>query len=161
MSGDEMKLTVSGKGESPFNCGFFNGYSRLRWVSRETGEDGLPLRVRTPEPVVKCFSPPFPFEAAGKEYTDLAQLTAQETGEWYALDVYGRRVLALSEGFPCFDSWDYEHENRRYRWWIILLPESITLVYHEDESGKITVNEDVLDLSNKCVKALGALGVIE
>ena len=75
-------------------------------------------------------------------------------------DCHGRTVISLSERFPCFDSYDYLYENRHYRWWLIIQPESITRVYAEDGRGKIYVTEDVLDLEPVCVEALKNAGLV-
>ena len=101
--------------------------------------------------------------AAGREYTDVSQLTARredEHGPW-ATDRYGRYVLAVSERFPCFDSADYLYENRYFRWFLLCLDGKFICVYHTDETDTVTVTEDVLDLEEPCWKKINSLKCFE
>lgn len=87
------------------------------------------------------------FVAGGKVYRNLQQLTAQETDiqDLYR-DIYGREVLYLRERFPCFDSFDYLHENRYFRWFYLLAEGTLTEVYFEDERPTVTVTENIQDV---------------
>ena len=54
------------------------------------------------------------------------------------------------ERFPCFDSYDYAHENRYYWWLFIKEKGKLTRIYHADGTHKIQVTEDVRNLEDKC-----------
>ena len=51
--------------------------------------------------------------------------------------------MCFRERFPCFDSFDYLYEHRYYRWYLIKGENTLTLVYHADESKEVTVTEDL------------------
>ncbi len=155
----EMALTVTGKGENVISSLCSRPSSRVMWVSRERGADGNPVRTRVPEQTVTVFETPS-FTAAGKQYSSTAELSSQEAEGNLYTDCYGRTVVYMSEGFPCFDSYDEMYENRRYRWWLIVEPERLTRVYTEDDVKKIYVTEDVCQLENRCVPAMTRLGLI-
>lgn len=124
---------------------------RLEWVSREKDENGIPLRTRTPEPHTETM-PKKAFTAAGKTYSTPRQLVCkwEDRHSSWALDRYGRAVLAVAKRFPCFDSSDYLHENRYFRWFLLCEDGKFTCVYHTDGTGTVTVTEDVLDLEELC-----------
>lgn len=154
----EMYLTVTGTGESV--CAGLSRRSsrRLMWVSAARDADGNPLRTRVPEPGDAEFTTR-EFTAAGKRYASTDELTRTESDGLFT-DLHGRTVVCVTERFPCFDSYDYLYENRYYRWWLIIQPDSITRVYAEDERGTIHVTEDVLDLEADCAEVLKNLGLI-
>ena len=88
------------------------------------------------------------FTAAGKFYWNVKQLTHRQIGEYQSEwcfrpnpiyeDIHGRKVIALRERFPCFDTSDFLHEDRYYRWYYIKHDDGIALVYTVD--GKIEVH---------------------
>jgi len=69
------------------------------------------------------------FVIDGQEYHGLKDLIALKMGTSkstlgnYLFDIfqnkYGKYLLYRSEGFPCFDSSDYAHENRSYHQFMI------------------------------------------
>ena len=128
----EMVLEAAGPGK---RAGYkLASYSTvaLRWVSRERGADGEPLRVREPHESTVKYALAGGFTAAGRRYGALSELfTEHDKTKTFCRDRYGREVLYLVERFPCFDSHDFAYENRFYR------------VYHEDETGSVYVTEDV------------------
>lgn len=130
-----------------YQGGGYYGTERICWVSRETDDGGAPLHTRKPNPSVKEYPSPGVFQAGGKTYTSRNQLTMvkDEDGTW-CKDMYGRQVLCLRERFPCFDSYDFAHENRYYYWYFLRDGDRLTRIYYGDGSRKIIVTEDVEDL---------------
>ena len=120
-----------------------SGYVPLKWVNPEVDDQGLPA--------IELFSTPrkttFPlltgFIAGGKHYTRISQLTARDVKPGLYRDVHGREVICLKERFPCFDSYDFLHENRYYRWFFLRHSNKLTMVYCQDEGKTIEVTEDV------------------
>ena len=104
------------------------------------------------------------FAAAGKLYLSEKQLTHKQIGEYKGAwnykptpiyeDVYGRKVIALYERFPCFDSYDYLHENRYYNWYFIKHGGKIAVVYTEDGRAHVDVCNDLLneDAKDCCIR---------
>lgn len=131
---------------------------RIRWVSREKNELGEPLSVRIPSETSQKFSLFGDFIADGKSYQTWDQLcqTETETPDLYR-DIYGRLVFYTTKLFPCFDSWDYIHENRRYRWFFILGDGKMTRVFYTDGRSKIHVTEDVECIEDDCWEELQKL----
>ena len=123
---------------------------RLKWVSKELGEDGHPIVERRPQESRGRFSLFGGFTAAGRHYTCLEQLVADEaeTSGLY-MDVYGRKVLYTYERFPCFDVYDEMNENRFYRWFHLVEGGKVTVVYYEDNSDIIDVTEDAAAIRGK------------
>ena len=115
-----------------------SSYLALKWVSPEVTR--LPEEAKTTYPVKRGFF------AAGKQYRNLQQLTATEIDKYHYRDIYGRDVIALRELFPCFDSYDYLHENRYYRWFFLRDDQKLTMVYYADERDTLEVTEDVAQL---------------
>ena len=115
-----------------------SGCLALKWVSPEA--ERLPEANKTTYPVNRGFF------AAGKQYRNLQQMTATQIGDYLYHDIYGREVIALRERFPCFDCYDFLHENRYYRWFFLRDDQKLTLVYYEDERGTLDVTEDVSKL---------------
>ncbi len=122
----------------------------VQWVSKKTGEDGRPLSVRTPQESTRKYLKGG-FTVAGKFYVSLAQLTAKrdEYGIWCE-DCYGREVFCVRERFPCFDSSDFIHENRFYRWFFLRENGKLWRVFSADESPLIYVTKDVRMLESGC-----------
>ena len=146
----DMVPRASGKGARVEHSGG-GGYSsagstRIQWVSRETDAEGEPIQERRQSP------------AEVKIYPDLSKLAVHEeqSGPW-ALDMYGRTVLALRERFPCFDSSDLLYEHRYFRWFYLFQDGKLTCVYHTDESHTVTVTEDVLDIEDQCWREMQEL----
>lgn len=99
------------------------------------------------------------FEAAGRKYTGLSQLLAEKTndsGEYK--DIYGRRVFEVKERFPCFDSYDYLHENRYYRWFYIQEDGMLCCIYHADQRDTIKVTENAAKVNERSFKAMKEAG---
>ena len=119
------------------------GAERLLWVSPEQDAEGRPIETREPHEHARTYAYPGGFEAAGRRYKSLTELTATKLDGDYFLDSYGRRVLCIIERFPCFDSHDFAYENRFYRWLFLRENDRLTRVYHEDETGSVYVTEDV------------------
>lgn len=115
--------------------------------------------IRTPEEVKRTFSYPGVFQAGGRPYLSIDQLCDKKLDEdgHICQDVYGREVFAVWERFPCFDSYDYLHENRYYRWFFIHSGDRLTCVYYEDEQETVEVTEDVEKLRERCWKAIQEL----
>ena len=67
----------------------------------------------------------------------------------------------LTERFPCFDSADYLHEDRYFRWYFLCRRGKLTLVYHTDRTPLVAVTEDVRDLEDDCWKRMRELGCFE
>lgn len=130
-----------------------NTYStyKVLWVSREKSSDGGPYFVRNPEEETTEYPKTTGFSAAGKKYLSLRQLTAEteERNNW-CRDCYGREVFCVKERFPCFDSYDYLHENRYYRWFFLRENGKLTRVHYADGQNSIYVTEDVLYLETNC-----------
>ena len=120
----EMVLEAAGPGK---RAGYkLASYSTvaLRWVSRERGADGEPLRVREPHESTVKYALAGGFTAAGRRYGALSELfTEHDKTMTFCRDRCGREVLSLAERFPCVDR--------------------LTRVYHEDETGSVYVTEDV------------------
>lgn len=133
-------------GEGPrlnYPLSSYSSYA-IRWVSREKGADGAPLKVRTPVESTKAFSLSGGFTAAGRHYNSLEQLYVEhDSTKTWCRDCYGREVLYLAERFPCFDSCDFENEDRFYRWFFLRQNDRLTRIHHTDTTRKIYVTEDV------------------
>lgn len=132
-----------------------DGGRQIKWVSA----DGT---VRIPEE--RKINTPYPgfYKAAGKIYVSLKDLCKeQDDSGCLCRDVYGREVLYMAERFPCFDSYDYLYETRKYHWYFIKEGGKLTRIYHADGSGTVQVTEDVRDLENKCIDQMKALNWLE
>ena len=101
------------------------------------------------------------FIAGGKPYLHEKQLIHKQIGEYKGKwnvkptpiyeDIHGRRVIALYERFPCFDSYDFLYENRFFNWYFIKADNKIALVYTVDDSNKIEICDDLLNMdASKC-----------
>ena len=122
---------------------FVSGWVSLEWASRDTNPDGTPAEIRNPEPVTVKGNLLDEIRAAGKlyhHYRDIAISRMAENGLW--ADCFGRQVLCFKERFPCFDSYDYLHENRYYRWCLIREGDKLTVVAYADTQKWVEVTED-------------------
>ena len=153
MKQEKLQVTDS-YGEVAFHHLRWDGGRQIQWVA----DDGI---IRIPEEQKKDFPYPGHFTAAGKTYSCWEELCTDpdETG-FFCKDIYGRQVLYLSERFPCFDSYDYIYETRRYRWFFIKERGKLTRVYCADERGTIQVTEDVQNLENRCREQMQKLNWI-
>lgn len=135
----------------------------IDWVSRKTDSHGNPLYCRTPKPKVHKFLK-FPiFFAAGMPYIFLKELTIfaiDKENDLYR-DIFGRRVLLVTERFPCFDSYDFLYDNRYYRWYYLTHRGRLTCVYSEDGHLLIEVTEDVQVIKERAWKAMVRAGLIQ
>lgn len=131
----------------------------LRWVSREKDADGAPLKVRTPFESTRTFSVNGGFTAAGRHYDSLEQLYVEyDSTKTWCRDCYGREVLYLAERFPCFDSCDFENEDRFYRWFFLRQNDRLTRIHHTDTTGKIYVTEDLRSIERNMWSLMGICG---
>ena len=112
----------------------------LKWVS--------PAGERIPSPKKTTFPLLSGFTAGGKYYLRLRQLIPSGQSTQLQQDVYGREILCLKERFPCFDSYDFLHENRYYRWYFLREGGRLTMVYYRDEGKTVEVTEDVDRISH-------------
>ena len=112
--------------------------------------------TRQPEETKQILPYPAVFQAGGKVYNSIEQLCEEKLDEsgHICRDVYGREVFAQWERFPCFDSYDYLHENRYYRWFYIRSGDQLTCVYYEDQQDRIEITEDVAKLPRRCWEAI-------
>lgn len=111
--------------------------------------------VRLPQPSEKTIFEGNSFSAAGKSYYAWQQLCSERTvKEEVFLDIYGREVFAWKERFPCFDSYDYLHENRYFRWFYIREAGRLCCVYLADGRGTVEVTEDVRFIKDEAWKAM-------
>lgn len=152
----DMALRSVGPGERADYPRCSYGTVRVRWVSRQTGEDGEPVSIREPQPETSE-QPADDFVAAGRHYAELKLIQEKDAGGSWYLDMYGRRVLCVLERFPCFDESDYLYENRYYRWYFLFENGRLTRVQHTDGTPTVTVTEDVSDLERRCWEAIREL----
>ena len=125
---------------------------QIEWVA----DDGA---VRTPEEQDRYFDYPGLFTAAGKKYLSLKLLCIhKDPSSPIGRDIYGREVFCVSKRFPCFDSYDYLHENRYYRWFFIKENGVLTRVYYSDGRPRLRVTEDVQNLENTCLEQMESHG---
>ena len=117
----------------------------------------------SPDSVAPHFDLPaaLPFSAAGKLYLNIGQLYSGEEADGLTTDIHGRQVFYYRERFPCFDSYDYLHEHRYYRWFLLKENGRLTRVYTADESGWLHVTEDVENLERKLTEELKKVGWVE
>ena len=150
-----LELCVVGNGTRVnYEPGGLYGTKCLWWVSEETDEKGDPVYIRESKERTTKYPAALPFKVAGKLYLSLSQLYGGEVTDGVTTDVHGRQILCYRERFPCFDSFDYLHELRYYRWFLLKENGNLTRVYTADESGWIHVTEDVENLENKMVDEL-------
>lgn len=129
------------------------GSSKLEWFNLQTEA------VRRPEPRKQEYLTGLPFQAAGKCYRNLAELTvSQKEGSPWVKDIHGRQVLCLKERFPCFDSYDYLYEHRYNHWLYIREGNVLTQIHWGDERKTFTVTEDVDSLYGSHWEEMKKLG---
>lgn len=128
-------------------------YVNIRYYIQWCQPDGT---VRSQEPTEKVFTYPGVFTAGGRPYTSVSQLCAKklDEGGHICRDIYGREVFVQWERFPCFDSYDYLHENRYYRWFYICSGDQLTCVYYADQRDRLEITEDVQKLPRRCWEAM-------
>lgn len=114
----------------------------IQWVSLETDRDGNPVRVRDPEETTTIYRRNDELTVAGKTYPNFQSFLKHQEGQW-GEDLYGRKVFCIRKKFPCFDSYDYLHEDRYFRWCFLRNGNSLTRVFSTDERDKIYVSEDL------------------
>lgn len=118
---------------------------KVEWVSQETDAEGKPVVVREPEEVTREYSKSAAFSLAGKTYQNLEGFLRKQDGDW-GEDIYGRQVLCTQEKYPCFDSYDWIHEDRYYRWYFIREGNAVSQLFAADDRDKIYVTEDVQNI---------------
>lgn len=144
------------------NTMFVETNRMIEWVSREKDETGQPLCIRIPEPKERKF-PIIGFVAGGMLYPTTLSLMVRQKDKSKGLysDIYRRTVLIVNESFPCFDSEDYQHENRYYHWAYLIGQGHLICVYWEDEGTWIEVTEDVRVVKEWAWKAMEQAGLIQ
>lgn len=157
-----LKLCVMGKGSGVnYQPGGLYSTKCLWWISEESDENGQPVFIRESEEHTVKLPASMPFTAAGMQYRMLKQLSPQDVVNGIDTDIYGRQVLSVRERFPCFDSYDYQHEHRYHRWFFLKENGRLTRIYTADESGWIHVTEDAENIENDCVELLKQVGWVE
>jgi len=157
-----LKLQDMGSGTRVnYEPGGMYGARCLWWVSEETNEEGQPVYIRESRERTVKVPAGQPFTAAEKLYGNLGQLSPENVIDGLDTDIYGRQVLCFRERFPCFDSYDYLHEHRYYRWFFILENGRLTRIYTADESGWIHITEDVENVEKNCAELLKQFGWTE
>lgn len=157
-----LKLCIMGDGNKvDYSPGGLYGAKCLWWVSEETDGEGQPVYIRESKEKTVKLPATLPFTAAGKQYLNIGQLYGGEITDGITTDVHGRQVLCYRERFPCFDSYDYLHEHRYYRWFILKENGRLTRVYTADESGWIFVTEDVENMERMLTEELKKVGWVE
>lgn len=143
------------------NNRFANDDRMVRWMVKD--KDGAASLVRTPREKVHKSLAAGGFCVAGKYYTNMRQLTKRtvEEGSRRYQDIYGRDVIEIRERFPCFDSHDFLHENRYYRWFYLIENEMLYCVYYEDEGTFVTVTKDVARISSSVYKVMHLFGQLD
>lgn len=157
-----MKLRAMGDGDKVnYQPGGLYSCTCLWWVSEEADVDGEPIHIRESHEKTEKVPAALPFVAAGKLYRNLHQLSPQDVLDGVDVDVYGRQVLCYRERFPCFDSYDYLHEHRYYRWFFLKENGKLTRIYTADESGWIHITEDAENIESKCVELMKRFDWVE
>ena len=142
---EAMMPRITGPGSAVSYDSWFGATRRIRWVSRRTDESGLAAVIRDPSESTSRFSAADGFTAAGKRYGSTAELLSwfdPESGR--GKDIYGRRVLYVSERFP---------------WFFIRRDGSLTRVFQSDDSEYVYVTEDVADIETGCCARLEEMGL--
>jgi len=157
-----LKLCVMGDGSRVnYEPGGLYSAKCLWWVSEETDSEGQPVYIRESKEKTVKLPAALPFSAAGKLYLNIGQLYSGEEADGLTTDIHGRQVFYYRERFPCFDSYDYLHEHRYYRWFLLKENGRLTRVYTADESGWLHVTEDVENLERKLTEELKKVGWVE
>lgn len=153
----EMYLRIAGPGQPVHQDLRISAGKRVEWVSEQTDEEGNPVTVRVPQEHTTQYSKTKPFSMAGKIYPNLNSFLRKRENDW-GEDLYGRQVLCLLERFPCFDSYDYMHEDRYYRWYFIREGNTLSCLYSSDGMETIRVTEDVANLEGKTWREMERCG---
>lgn len=157
----DMIIRVCGAGKHTHYASCSNATRRIEWVSQETDTNGEPVSVRIPEESSRKLLKDLPFVAGGKTYANWRLLCVDlDEDRIRGKDVYGREVLCVTERFPCFDSYDYLHENRYFRWFLIRQGNTLTRVFCQDDNPEVHVTEDVANLEERLINILQKLGRI-
>lgn len=120
--------------------------SSTRYLVRWAGANGTIREPREKKRKASSGS----FTAAGKQYSSWKQLCQTPTETiGISKDIYGRKVFYIMERFPCFDSYDYLHENRYYRWFYLAEGGVLTQVYLEDGRATAEITDDVACITEK------------
>ena len=130
----------------------------IEWVSRETDETGEPMVRRIPKEKTVEVGINNSFTIAGKTYQDINHFISYDKDRQWATDVYGRRVLCVTERFPCFDSYDYLNETRHYRWFFLCVGNRLNRVFYTDGQMRVVVTEDVQNVESPCWEEMQKLG---
>ena len=156
-----MMIRGCGAGEAVRYPGSYHSAEKIRWVSCERTQAGLPAYIRNPEETSRIYPTSRGFTAAGKKYSVLGELMVRpDTRCGYHRDAYGREVLYLSKPFPCFDCYDAIHENRHYHWFFLRENNALTRIYYADESPFIYVTEDAESIEDFCWEEMTRLGYV-
>lgn len=156
-----MTMRDAGRGKRIDRKHYSVATTRIEWVSIEKDESGSPLVRRTPKPNGRIYFTRRGFFAAGKHYANWQELIAEHDDYYeHCRDRYGREVVYDWERFPCFDSYDYIHEDRCRRWFLLRKGDKLTYIYLEDQTNYVQVIEDVLDVENRCWDKLVESGLM-
>ncbi len=152
----EYILRLVGAGNSIDRSHTFRGSYAIEWFNEKT------KKIRHPSESTTEYSIQKRLQAAGKTYLNIQSLCiAADKCREFCRDIYGREVLYIRERFPCFDSYDYLHEDRYYHWFFIIAEGRLTRVYYEDETEVVYVTEDVECLEYDCKEQLVKWGYID
>lgn len=129
------------------------------WISQEEA----PQFRRIPRPCRYKYAASVGFRVGEMEYRNVGELRNKVLDRERQLycDIYGRIFAEERERFPCFDSFDYEAENRYYHWLYLTENGKLFLVYYEDGGGEITVTEDVGEIGAVSWHEMVRLGWVE
>ena len=141
----DMYLRRVGNGSGVSHELGFYSTEKVEWVSLETDSQGQPVTVREPDAQMVEYSKARKFSLGGKTYPNYRLFLKKLDGEW-GEDIYGRKVLCTKEKYPCFDSYDYLHENRYFRWYFIRVGNSVSQLFVADDRSKMYVTEDVQNI---------------
>lgn len=129
----------------------------VEWVDNVEG----PAQVRVPSPIEKIYLLAQGFFVDGQPYASLGDLQCHREGDYFFRDRYGHRVLEVRERFPCFDSYDYETENRCIRWFYLVSGGKLWCVSYQDSKGSVTVTEDVEEIPACVWREIRRMGVVK
>lgn len=120
-----------------------------------------PIQVRVPISTEATYLLSHGFFVGGQPYASLGELQYRWEGEHFFRDRYGHRVLEVRERFPCFDSYDYETENRCIRWFYVVSGGKLWCVSYQDSKGSVTVTEDVEEIPACVWREMRRMGVVK
>ena len=133
----------------------------LLWVSREQDETGAPLTTRVPEQRDRSTHILLPFRIGNLHYPHISCLFyRREPDSPCFVDIYGRKVFHYSERFPCFDSYDYLHDHRRFHWFFIRQEDRLIRLCYADSSNILHISTDVAVIEEKCWSAMTEAGFL-